>query len=252
MRSRVAVSAKTGAGRAARPRPFAAHPPISAHERGEPHGPGGSWGSLVHFLGGLGAEGPAGGLLPLPPPDGFPVWLGPLGGLGFPPPAMPHLLLKSKGMSEQCGLAFKIQAEAECRLAALAKPDGSARGARPLRSPRLAPPPKTAGGGWCCRTIQALRTRSGCAGGSPSPRPPPLANCARRGGEFDRVSAGSIRVRLSDTRRAFGARHLSPAQFAGERPGEGGAHRPAPVPAEAHRTQPHTQPPPAVSGEVRA
>ena len=91
-------------------------------------------------------------------------------------------------------------------------PDG--RGAGPLRA--------------CSRRIGDRRPASNWARRGPlpparppaPPRPPPPLR--GRGGEFDPASAGTV---CDSPPALFEARHLSPLQFGGERPGEGG--RPA-------------------------
>lgn len=50
----------------------------------------------------------AGGLLPLPPPEGFPVVLGPLGGRPPPPPLPPPLPLFCTGAVTVVLIAFMV------------------------------------------------------------------------------------------------------------------------------------------------
>jgi hypothetical protein len=101
-----------------------------------------------------------------------------------------------------------------------------ARGARPLRaSTTRPPPPKNPGGGWVGATVLGATTQIQLRPTRPS-LPRPLSPAAREKGE------NSIAL------RRCGARHLSPTQFVGERPGEGGARR-------SHQTLPGTPDRPA-------
>ena len=121
----------------------------------------------------------------------------------------------------------------ERRIRSRYEQDRTASAGRPLRSLRLAPPPKNPGGGWVgpgTGFVDGNRTAPDTA--PPLPASPPRTAGGR--GEFDPAPEG--------------ASHLPPPRSLRGRAGEGGGPPSRPTPSESPRTQPHTQPPPGFFG----